>query len=121
MNMPSVSHVEWMTSDHDALKDFMHKLFGWEFQPFGPSYFIYIPGGDKASVGIGQRDGLSTGSGTPNVVIEVDSIDVTCEKATTLGGEVVVPKMLISPEMGSSAYIKAPDGNIIGLYELVKR
>ena len=120
MSVPSVNHVEWMTSDHHALIEFMHELFGWEFQPFGPDYSLYSPEGDKATVGVGRRDGLTAGSGTPNVVIEVDSIDATLEKATALGGEAVVPKTLISPEIGSSAYVKAPDGNIIGLFESVK-
>jgi predicted enzyme related to lactoylglutathione lyase len=38
------------------------------------------------------------------------------EKAKALGGEVAVPKTTI-PGMGSFAFVKAPDGNLIGLFE----
>ena len=106
VSVPSVNHLEWMTGDHRALMQFMHALFGWEFQSFGPDYFLYSPHDDKATVGIGRRDGLTAGNGVPNVVIAVDSIDVTLEKAIALGGEAVVPKTLISSEIGAAPTLK---------------
>jgi predicted enzyme related to lactoylglutathione lyase len=38
------------------------------------------------------------------------------EKAQALGGGVAVPKTTI-PDMGSFVFVKAPDGNLIGLHE----
>lgn len=55
--------------------------------------------------------------GTPNVYIEVASIDACLEQAQLLGGGVAVPKTKV-PGMGSFAFVKAPDGNLIGLHEI---
>ncbi len=110
-----VTHVEWDTTDHVKLKDFLAGVFGWRFEPFGPGYFIYSPKSPGVSVGLNQNEKAQAGTGSPNVYIDVASIDASIEKARELGGGVAVPKTALP--FGAYAFIKAPDGNLIGLFE----
>jgi len=47
--------------------------------------------------------------------MDVVSIDACFEKAKALGGEAAVPRT--SMGIGSFAFVKAPDGNLMGLFE----
>lgn len=48
--------------------------------------------------------------------VNVDDIDAYLEKATSLGGKTVVPRVDI-PNYGSFAWFSDPDGNTIGLWK----
>jgi predicted enzyme related to lactoylglutathione lyase len=69
------------------------------------------------SIGINQDTHGATAGGTPNVYLTVKSLDDTLAKAQKLGGTVAVPKTVIAGDMGAFAFVKAPDGNLIGLHE----
>jgi predicted enzyme related to lactoylglutathione lyase len=112
-----VTHVEWDTTDHIGLKDFLSGVFGWQFEPFGDTYFMHRAGREGVSVGVNKNEHAQIGGGTPNVYVDVKSIDEIFAKARSLGGGVAVPKTLIEG-MGSYAFVKAPDGNLIGLFEV---
>ena len=114
----TVNHVEWDTLDPNVLKDFLSGVFGWQFAPFGENYFVTDSKQTGASVGINKNPRAVIGNGTPNVYIDVPSIDETVAKAKALGGDMVVPKTEMG--MGSFGFIKAPDGNLIGLFEFAK-
>ena len=53
---------------------------------------------------------------TPVVTIGVDSVDDTLKKVEAGGGSVVRPKTEI-PGMGSFAYFKDIEGNVLGVWE----
>ncbi len=112
-----VTHIEWQSKDYKGLAKFMTDLFGFKFDPFGEGYMFYTPGGDGVSIGISHDTQGTNAGGTPSVYISVKSIDDVLAKVQKLGGSVAVPKEMISPEMGSFAFIKAADGNLIGLHE----
>jgi uncharacterized protein len=112
MNTPFICHVEWGTSDPESLQKFLNQLFGWEFHPFTPDYLIYLPEGEGVSVGINKSIEMHAGE-SPNASVRVTDIDAVMAKAESLGGKVVVPKTQMGT--GAFAYIKAPDGNLIGL------
>lgn len=116
MEPPAITHVEWATARLEQTKAFLTGLFGWEFQPFGEGYYSYNPPGG-VSVGLMQDQHGAHSGGTPNVYIEVASIEAYLEQAQLLGGGVAVPKTNV-PGMGSFAFVKAPDGNLIGLHEI---
>jgi predicted enzyme related to lactoylglutathione lyase len=111
-----VTHVEWDTSDPTGLKDFLCGVFGWQFAPFGETYFVTDSRQTGIGVGVNKNVRAQIGGGTPNVYIDVESIEATLARAQSLGGSTAVPKTEI-PGMGSYAFIKAPDGNLIGLFE----
>lgn len=48
--------------------------------------------------------------------IDVANIDVALEKATSLGGQVALPKMPV-PGAGAIAAVLDPQGNLFGLWE----
>ncbi len=48
--------------------------------------------------------------------VEIASVDGSVAKALALGGTVALPKMPI-PTVGWLAYVKDPDGNIVGLMQ----
>ncbi|HLF03393.1 MAG TPA: VOC family protein [Anaerolineales bacterium] len=116
MSTFTITHVEWDTTDPIGLKDFLSGVFGWQFAPFGDTYFMHNAGGEGVSVGVNKNERAVIGNGTPNVYVDVKSIDETLAKAQSLGGGVAVPKTSIEG-MGSYAFVKAPDGNLIGLFE----
>lgn len=114
-----VTHVEWATADLEALKNFVEKLFDWSIQSFGEGagYYLVRPGGDdQPTVGLMYNPEAVVGSGSPNVYIVVESIDATLQRGQELGGQVIVPKTAIIGT-GAYAFLKAPDGNLIGLHE----
>jgi len=112
-----VTHVEWSTAEPVQLTDFLSGLFGWNFDAFGEGYFMYNPGPDAVSIGVLLNTESQPG-GTPNVYIEVSSIDETIAHAIELGGQVPVPKTEI-PGMGWFAFVSSPEKNLIGLHESI--
>ena len=116
MQKNAVAHIDWCTTQLVQLKDFMSGLFGWEFQPFGEGFFSYNPPDGGVSIGVLHNERAQIGGGTPNVYIDVVSIDACFERAAALGGGIAVPKTPV-PGMGSFGFVHAPDGNLIGLFE----
>lgn len=115
MSSNFVCHVEWGTQDPATLSKFLNQLFGWEFQPFTPTYLMYLPANGGVSVGINQNDMMKAG-GSPSVSVRVTDLDAVLVKAQELGGSVAVPKVQMGS--GAFAFIQAPDGNIIGLQQV---
>jgi len=114
--IPSINQIEWGSSDVEGLKNFVAALFGWEFATLMPGYYFYR-GADGPGIGLMQNERCEAG-GTPNVYVRVASIADCLAKAQALGGSVAVPETPI-PGLGSFAFVKAPDGNLIGLHQLL--
>jgi predicted enzyme related to lactoylglutathione lyase len=55
----------------------------------------------------------------PVVVVDVESIDATLARVTELGGSTVLGKQPVG-EMGSTAYVRDPEGNVVGLWETAR-
>lgn len=113
--IPVINQIEWGSSEAERLKDFVSALFGWEFTPLMPGYYFYR-GADGPGIAVMQNERCQAG-GTPNVYVRVASIAECLTQARALGGDVAVPETPI-PGMGSFAFVKAPDGNLIGLHQL---
>jgi len=110
----TVTHIEWVTSKPDSLKTFLREMFGWEFKRFSGDYLIYNTGEDL-TLGI-LNHSEATAGGTPNIYIDVDSIDRCFAHAQSLGGEIAGSKRDVD-EAGCYGFVRAPDGNLIGLHE----
>jgi uncharacterized protein len=121
--MPRVTHFEIHASNPEQLIDFYSKLFGWQFEPWGPpgAYWM-IRTGDDGEEGINggllPRLGGAPVSGQP-VNASVCTVRVTSARdsyaaALSLGGSEALPVSAI-PSMGWLGYVKDPDGNIIGM------
>lgn len=116
-----VSHIEWQSKDYQALAKFMTEVFGFKFDAFGEGYMFYDAGEKGVSLGIAEARGSETAGGSPSVYLEVDSIDDSLAKAQKTGGTVSTPKTKIMGNMGWFAFVKGPEGNIIGVHESEKK
>jgi predicted enzyme related to lactoylglutathione lyase len=119
-----VVHFEIPYDDASRARNFYKEAFGWQMQEMpgmeytmvtsgpsgerGPSEPGYINGGMLM-----RQDSASTG---PVIVVDVDSIDDALRRAGELGAVTVVPKQPVG-DMGFTAYLKDPEGNVVGLWE----
>jgi uncharacterized protein len=111
-------------TEPEELIAFYSHLFGWTFtRAEGMEYWL---------IGTGSPDepGIDGGlvkrpvPGPPDspalnafsCTVQVDSVDGSLEKAGELGAEVALPRMAVGG-VGWLAYIKDPDGNLLGLLE----
>jgi len=108
-----VVHFEIGCKDAKKTIEFYSKLFDWKIQDLGPAGMIKT-GGEK---GI---DGHITALGHEphqyvTIYAEVDNIPAYLDKAQDLGGITMVTKTAV-PGQGHFAWIKDPEGNMIGLW-----
>ena len=124
--MPRPIHFEIHASDPERVQHFYRKLFGWQFQKWeGPMEYWLVTTGPDTEPGI--NGGLLRRQGSPAVdgqavnayvcTVGVDSVDKAVATAGELGGTVAVPKMPVTG-MGWIAYVKDPDGNIVGMMQM---
>ena len=121
--MPRIIHFEIHAGNPERAVEFYHALLGWEFTKWeGPMPYWLIKTGDSAKPGIDggllQRRGPGDGEAVIAYVCTADvpNLDEYLQKAPTVGGSVVVPKMPI-PGIGWLAYCKDTEGNIFGLMQ----
>jgi predicted enzyme related to lactoylglutathione lyase len=80
----------------------------------GPSGVQGPAGAGFVNGGMMPREGSP--SAGPTVVVDVESIDVALERIAELGGATVSPRTPVGA-MGFTAYVRDPEGNVIGLWE----
>lgn len=123
--MPRVIHFEIHADDPDRACRFYAALFGWQAARWdGPTeYFVLTtgtPGAPGINGGLLRRHGPRPADGQPVnafvCTIDVPDLDATVGQAQALGGSVAVAKMPV-PGVGWLAYIKDPEGNILGLLQ----
>ena len=119
-----VVHFEIPYDDGERARRFYKEAFDWELQEMpGMEYTLVVsgPSGDRGPTEPGYINGgmlareESAASG-PVVVMDVPSIDAALQTVERLGGSTVVPKQPVGA-MGFTAYVKDPEGNVIGLWE----
>jgi uncharacterized protein len=120
--MPRVVHFEIHAADPERLVEFYRGLFGWQLQKWaGPAEYWLIQTGDAPEPGI--NGGLLRRRGTPPTdgqpvnafvcTVDVPALDDLLARLSQFGGSVALPKMAV-PGVGWLAYVKDPDGNILG-------
>jgi predicted enzyme related to lactoylglutathione lyase len=119
-----VVHFEIPYDDGARARKFYGETFGWQLQEMPEMEYTLVVSGPSSDTGpseagfinggmLAREESAATG---PVVVIDVDSIDEKLTRIEQAGGTVVVPKQPVGP-MGFTAYIKDPEGNVIGLWE----
>ena len=121
--MNRVVHFEVHASDPDKLVAFYTKVFGWKFNHMPQfDYWLIDTGGEGPGIGGGlaRRRGPAPAADAPVSAyvcsLGVASVDDLVARALDAGASVALPKMAI-PGVGWQAYIKDPDGNILGLHQ----
>ena len=120
--MSGVVHFEIHASDPQALAKFYAGVFGWSVRHLPEMDYWLIDPGEGAGIGGGllRRRGerAADGQGVNAFVcsIAVASAEAAHAKALATGATTALPLMAI-PGVGWQAYIKDPDGNIVGLHQ----
>ena len=124
--MSRVVHFEVHATDPEKAQSFYGALFGWRFTAWGPpeqpaGYWLISTGeGPGIDGGLVPRRGEGPPSGAAVnafvCTVNVDDIGATLARAEALGSTLALPKAAI-PGVGWLAYIKDPDGNILGLMQ----
>jgi len=111
-----IAHTELATTDPEAMKDFLGKVFGWNFEtvktPAGKLISFETQGGARGSIRRTQPPELP---GSINYVL-VDNLDATAAKVKKMGGQVVLPRTDV-PGMGSFFWFKVPGGPVLACWE----
>jgi uncharacterized protein len=123
--MGRVIHFEVHAEDPDRAARFYAGLLGWQFKKWdGPADYWLITTGPATEPGINGGLLRRMGSAPLNgaavnahvCTAAVANLDQSVPRAVELGGTVAHPKMPI-PGVGWLAYVKDPEGNILGLIQ----
>ena len=110
-----IIHFEVTGKDQVALQGYYSDLFGWRLNTdFPGGYGMTDPAQTGLVVGIGAAP---QGSGFVTGYITVPDINATLERATSLGGSVVMPKF--SPDGNAQlALVADPEGHVLGITQM---
>ena len=112
--MDKVVHFEIPVDDVERARKFYGSIFGWGLKdwpmPDGSNYIAIWTTPVDEKTRIPKEPGA----------INVSSVDEYVKKIIAAGGKVVMPKMEIGG-MGYYAYIADTEGNVIGLWEDMKK
>jgi predicted enzyme related to lactoylglutathione lyase len=83
-NHHRIDYVEFAATDIDAFKKFYSKVFGWEFQDWGPDYSSFSGAGIEGGV----RGGEAAVAGSTTVILYSDDLEES-ERAVDAAGGVI--------------------------------
>jgi len=116
-------HFEIHAGDPEKLAKFYADVFGWKIQHMPQfDYWLIDSGSDGPGIngGLVRRRGPAPAPDAPvNAYVcslGINSVDSYLDRALKAGATVALPKMTI-PGVGYQAYIKDPDGNLLGLHQ----
>jgi uncharacterized protein len=124
-----VGHFEIPADNTERARKFYSATFGWKMTPVPGMDYTMVHTGATDEKGMPKEAGYISGGigkrGGPLehtvVTIVVDDVTAAAKKAEKNGGKIVQPKQDIPGNMGSTAYVKDTEGNIVGLYQSPKR
>jgi predicted enzyme related to lactoylglutathione lyase len=121
-----VVHFEIPYDDGDRARKFYGETFGWQLAPIPEmNYTIVMTGPSDPEQGPTESGFINGGMfersadvpvKTPNIVIDVPSVDDALRKIEEAGGQAVGEKMPVG-DMGFAGYFTDTEGNLIGLWE----
>ena len=127
--MDKVVHFEVPFDDKKRAHKFYSEVFGWKLNPMPEMKYTIVHTvevdekmmpKESGAINGGMYNRADGGSKHPVLVIDVPNIDEHVKKITSRGGSVFMPKHGIG-EMGWYAQVKDTEGNIIGVWETLKK
>lgn len=110
-----IVHVELTVPDLKEASKFYGAVFGWEFHPFQETEWYFAPPQHQGPGGC-MLQGSPAECSKTMIYVNVDDIPAALEKAAGLGATVVKPKTAIPGDHGFFAQVRAPEGNVIGVW-----
>jgi uncharacterized protein len=111
----SIVHIEFTTPSLEKAKTFYADMFGWEFHPFQAKEWYFMTPKNFGPCGC-MLEGAPATDGKTMIYVNVADIQKTLAKAIKLGAKEIKGKTEIPGGHGFFAQLKAPDGNIWGIF-----
>ena len=118
-----VVHFEIPYDDGERSRTFYSAVFDWEMTEMpGMNYTLIVsgPSGDQGPTEPGYINGgmmeRQEPFMSPNLVVEVESIEESLKAVNKAGGTTVSGREPVG-DMGFAAYFKDTEGNLVGLWE----
>ena len=128
--MNKVVHFEIPADDMNRAKKFYKDIFRWEMmdvpgyaQPYAIVRTVAVDEQNMPKEAGAINGGITKRSvkgETPVLVIDVPSIDEYLKKITKMGGRIVQPKQKVM-DMGLYARVTDTEGNVIGVWETIRK
>lgn len=124
--MQKVVHFEIPVKDMAKAKKFYGGIFNWQLNELPEANYTLVNTVAVDENQMPKESGAINGGLTMQsddikstvVVIDVPNVDEYVKKVESAGGKLVKPKVKVF-EMGYVAYVKDPDGNVIGIWETI--
>ncbi|WP_138760110.1 VOC family protein [Modestobacter altitudinis] len=122
-----VVHFEIPFDDGERARGFYREAFGWDLQSMPEMGYTLVSTGPNGEQGPSEPGFINGGmmsrtdspSPGPILVVDVEGIDKALARIGELGGTVLVPRQPVG-DMGFSAYVRDPEGNVVGLWETAR-
>jgi uncharacterized protein len=118
-----VVHFEIPFDDGERARAFYTKVFDWDLTEMPEMDYTLItsgPSGEKGPTEAGYINGgmmkREEPFTSPNLVVDVESIEDALKAVTDAGGTTVSEKQPVG-DMGFAAYFRDTEGNLVGLWE----
>jgi uncharacterized protein len=126
--MDKVVHFEIPADNLDRAKKFYQSLFGWQITDFPQMNYTIVNTVAVDENNMPKESGAINGGmlkrnhpgEQPVIVINVSSVDEYLKKVEKAGGKTVMPKVKVG-EMGLYARVTDTEGNMIGLWEHLRK
>ncbi len=114
-------HFEIPADNVEALASFYAELFGWKIAaaPGFSDYWFVQTSAEPGALAGGMMARQHPGQGIMNYVL-VEDAAAYAQRAQSLGATVLVSKTEI-PEMGWFVVLQDPQGNCVGLFEVMQK
>jgi hypothetical protein len=118
-----VVHFEIPYDDGERARVFYNEVFGWEMTELPEMSYTLVTSGPSGAEGPDEPGFINGGMmprrepfTSPNLVLDVESIEVALQAVNDAGGTIVSEREQVG-EMGFAAYFKDTEGNLVGLWE----
>jgi predicted enzyme related to lactoylglutathione lyase len=126
--MDKVVHFEIPADNLDRAKNFYQSLFGWQITDIPEMNYTIVNTVAVDENNMPKESGAINGGmmkrshpgEQPVIVINVSSVDEYLRKVEKAGGKVVMPKVQVG-EMGLYARVTDTEGNMIGLWQHLRK
>lgn len=126
--MDKVVHFEIPTEDMKRAEKFYKENFGWGVNLVPQFNYAILHTGPTDENGMTKEPAFINGGmmkrneqiKSPVITINVDNIDNALSKIEKSGGKTIMKKMKVG-DMGYAAYFKDTEGNVLGLWQNVKK
>lgn len=105
-----INYIEFKAGDLEAIKNFYHQAFGWEFTDYGPEYTAFSASGLDGGF---EKSDSHISNGALTVLYHQD-LDAVREKVLQAGGK--ISKDIFSFPGGHRFHFLDPSGNELAVW-----